>query len=508
MKYFYSKGAFLVLIWMCLLGITSWSYFKMYDTLFQGIEDVGNYSQFGLVPIIPLLFLAPFAGWLADARFGNFKVFRAGCYLLFIASLMACISVLILESSELKQSTMLLHFISGGVAPIVYGIWIIGLIACFVTALELGLDQMPEASTSNTTSFIAWFQISLSTGLWISDSLHTILLECTTNSWMVQLMSSLPIICTSISCCTMFLLAKKWLVIEPNTTKALKTIYQVLKFAAKHKAPIYRSALTYWEENVPSRLDLGKTKYGGPFTTEQVEDVKTFFKILIVLTPLVAVFSATTSIQTVWYWDHTNSSCSSVLIYGFGYSPWWTGIVTMIAYEIIIYPFVKNRLPSTLKRIGFGSFCVLLSNTAYFIIIAIEEFHYGVNITSGRSWLYMIYCAFFGVLSNFTILVMFQFVCAQSPYRVRGLLAGYAICLFTVSISLGIIVLFLFNYICESQYCSLIQALFSIILALIGFIMYCLLARWYKWRVRDEDYNAHRVVEEVYNRYLASPTIN
>ena len=52
----------------------------------------------------------------------------------------------------------------------------------------------------------------------------------------------------------------------------------MLKFAAKHKAPVNRSALTYWEDDIPSRLDLGKSKYGGPFTTEQVEDVKTFLK--------------------------------------------------------------------------------------------------------------------------------------------------------------------------------------------------------------------------------------
>ncbi len=39
---------------------------------------------------------------------------------------------------------------------------------------------------------------------------------------------------------------------------------------------------------------------------------------------------------------------------------------------------------------------------------------------------------------------------------------------------------------------------------LLGFILYCLLARWYKRRVRDEDYNAHRVVEEVYDRYLSA----
>ncbi len=39
-------------------------------------------------------------------------------------------------------------------------------------------------------------------------------------------------------------------------------------------------------------------------------------------------------------------------------------------------------------------------------------------------------------------------------------------------------------------------------MSLLGFILYCLLARWYKKRVRDEDYNAYRVVEEVYDRYL------
>ncbi len=78
----------------------------------------------------------------------------------------------------------------------------------------------------------------------------------------------------SILCCSIFLLAPKWLIIEPKSPQSLKIIYQVLKFAAKHKAPLNRSALTYWEEDVPSRMDLGKSRYGGPFTTEQVEDVK------------------------------------------------------------------------------------------------------------------------------------------------------------------------------------------------------------------------------------------
>ncbi len=39
----------------------------------------------------------------------------------------------------------------------------------------------------------------------------------------------------------------------------------------------------YWEDKPYSRIDLGKSKYGRPFTTEQVEDVKTFFRILALL---------------------------------------------------------------------------------------------------------------------------------------------------------------------------------------------------------------------------------
>ena len=73
-----------------------------------------------------------------------------------------------------------------------------------------------------------------------------------------------------------------WLVIEPVNQNPIKSIYSVLKYAATHKHPARRSALTYWEEDIPSRIDLGKSKYGGPFTTEQVEDVKTFFHLVVV----------------------------------------------------------------------------------------------------------------------------------------------------------------------------------------------------------------------------------
>ena len=74
-----------------------------------------------------------------------------------------------------------------------------------------------------------------------------------------------------------------------NRINPVKLVAKVLCYARKHKYPENRSALTYWEEEAPSRLDLGKGKYGGPFTEEEVEDVKTFLRLLpLVIVPTLA----------------------------------------------------------------------------------------------------------------------------------------------------------------------------------------------------------------------------
>ena len=52
-----------------------------------------------------------------------------------------------------------------------------------------------------------------------------------------------------------------------------KLVYGVIQFAIKHKHPLKRSAFMYCNDKRPYRIDYGKQSYGGPFTTEQVEDV-------------------------------------------------------------------------------------------------------------------------------------------------------------------------------------------------------------------------------------------
>ena len=45
-------------------------------------------------------------------------------------------------------------------------------LACFgITSLQLGLDQMPDASSSNITSFVAWYVFTLTVGYGIGNIL-------------------------------------------------------------------------------------------------------------------------------------------------------------------------------------------------------------------------------------------------------------------------------------------------------------------------------------------------
>ena len=203
---FYSNGAFLVLFWMCLISLVL-SYlffviFVIFGILFRGIDA---YSELALVSVVPFLMCAPIVGWIADARCGNYRVFRVGASLLFLATIICCICVLILLN--VPPHSIVSCVVSFGISPIMYIVGFVGGTACLVTALQLGLDQMPDASSANITSFISWFVFSLAFGAWIFDTGCRVC-SCI-HGLCAHLFSLLPVIAMSVLCCSLFLLAPK-----------------------------------------------------------------------------------------------------------------------------------------------------------------------------------------------------------------------------------------------------------------------------------------------------------
>ena len=512
LRWFSSKGAFLVLMWILLLTIASISFtYSFKKSLHLALSDYPAISKnwLGLIPLSAAMFIAPLSGWLADAKFGNFRVFRAGTVLLFMSTMTNCLFLIIIEFVSDLEDYKMLRLVLISLTASMFGI---GACACAVTSLPLCLNQMPDASSSNITSVIAWFVFILFIGEFLSRFIVTLEENCLLDGTMlsnyaliVALISSL---CMSSILISNFLFHPIWLIIEPQSPKSLKTIYQVLKFAAKHKAPLDRSAFTYWENDIPSRIDLGKSKYGGPFTTEQVEDVKTILRLLVIgITFSLVIMSIT--------WE-TNAkiipgivfpglnSCTTNVVYLFTYHCSCWSILGALLNEFAIYPLFKNRLPNTLKKIGGVSLMITIIS---FICLILELAHYlsHSNETATEWIISVFYQSTNGLLLQVLITSVLEFLCAQTPYNMRCLFLSFAIPVAFLAGEAGWNIGYvLFTKICPQSWCSTVSFSVKTLLCLIAFIVYCAAARWYKMRVRDNEYDLHREVAEVYDRYLTA----
>ena len=150
--------------------------------------------------------------------------------------------------------------------------------------LPFTLDQMIGASAEELSAVVRWNYWELITGELIKKIHH-----CTSIPQQLQFLGIFPVVFLVLSslCLSAVLimdcLYHKWLITNDKTGNPIKLIFGVLNYARKNKYPRLRSAFTYIDEEQPSRLDFGKHKFGGPFTEEEVEDVKTIFRFLSLL---------------------------------------------------------------------------------------------------------------------------------------------------------------------------------------------------------------------------------
>ena len=492
-RWFSSKGAFLVLLWALLVVISC----SLPSHIEVAHQNSGPSRWLVAIPVMLLFVSAPLSGWLADAKFGNYKVLKIGIVLLFISAVMNC---LYLTVEALGWSNSVLKWMH---TCIVYNIFIVGCCVCMVTALPFGLDQMPDASSSSITSFISWFVCTIFFGRFFCK-----IFDLIDDPNLVLIFAFFSVLCLSIVLTSVFVFSPKWLIIEPKSPQSLKTIFHVLKFAAKHKVPLNRSAFTYWEEDIPSRIDLGKSKYGGPFTTEQVENVKTILRLLttsIALFPVVLLINFRTH-DSLSRANETVNFFIKESIHILIYNPTLYFIFTTLIFEFLVYPFAQNKLPGILMRIAAGP---LILTIVSFVCVILELFHYYYSSETILKWIVQIlHNSMNGIMSQVLLTSVLELMCAQSPYSMRGLLPSFLFPLILLAFVADWEISDAISYSsCSAQaWCSLMLFSVKTLTCFIGFLLFCAVARWYKMRVRDEDYSPQRVVEEVYDRYLTAAT--
>ena len=135
--------------------------------------------------------------------------------------------------------------------------------------IQFGTDQLQFAPSQQFSSFVYWvlyMNYSLLAFILLFGSIITANLYKNTIYFVFIFIFGSGMLIVIIVILS-FWCFKHHLVIEPaQNNNPVKLIWRVMWYALTHKQPERRSAFTYGERP-PSKLDLCKERYGGPFTT-------------------------------------------------------------------------------------------------------------------------------------------------------------------------------------------------------------------------------------------------
>ena len=283
--------------------------------------------------------------------------------------------------------------------------------------IQYNIDQLVGASADELTSVIYWHILS-------EPLMHFLfyLLQCLFYSSKYFFMTTFIASGVSISLVLVSHSFFKHKLENISLIKnPIKLIVRVLCYARKHKYPENRSALTYWEEEAPSRLDLGKDKYGGPFTEEEVEDVKTVFRMLLLFIGNVAFI-----LSDDYYWSAVDSFTLPTCLAVTDSQYFFCSVILMLVYLFFIRVCFYKYIPSMLTRMSVGIFLAFIVTVSKVIIFVIEGSHPDINNIGTLLFIPQTIEAFSHIL---VYPVSLEFTVAQSPAHMRGVMVGlwYAI---------------------------------------------------------------------------------
>ena len=270
--------------------------------LLNKVDTVGTiYVSLGLSVVN---FLSPIAGYLGDLKYTRFRVLKCGVFFIIAANAIgvtATIAVLIATNNGLSLSTLFWYSISSSLLAVV--MYMLGYMVFTANFIQFSADQLRDAPTRCCVLFLhmlLWtnsLSKTVAISAFIQHTNQTVailslqpLLRTTQFHIYTLLASFLLILLSSIIILLVAQWKHKWFVTDKIRGNPYKLLFKVLLFALKHKSPIRRSAFTFCEDELPSRIDFSKRRYEGPYSTDQVEDVKVLLNILIILFSLRLVF--------------------------------------------------------------------------------------------------------------------------------------------------------------------------------------------------------------------------
>ena len=552
-----SKAAILILLWTIIVGATYFNFigFSAALVLSNPVPNaiLSEYEPLPYAILAVVMMFYPLSGFIADVCCGRLKtvvvslIFLVSCWIVVLVALSVLASISKPEISSLGHNQGLVVIILVFISVFAF---IIGLAGYQANFIQLGLDQLFEAPSQYLVLFIHYATWAFRLGS-LHFLINILILNCVNN----QIKIALGIIQVLIPVVLVILLLisywkRRWFHSEPGHQNPYKTVYKVIKFAKSHKYPLQRSAFTHCDNRIPSRLDFAKERFGGPFTTEQVENVKTFLRILLILFAVGPVFALEVPASFLiapLFGMHLHHYSMKKVEYCRGkalleHLMQTVGVLvlpTMIVFPVCSFSLVsllRKKLLKLFMRIGAG---ILICLFGVLSLLITDIFGHAQNISNPYNHSQCVFqvtlshnksvtiyslhmhwgvlippSLLLGIGPLLVIATTLEFISAQSPQSMKGLLVGvfFAIRgLFQFLNSIIIIPLSLKQPWASREMidhppvtnCGFVYLVLTSVTGLIGLILFSLAAKKYKYRTRDEGMFRQHDVEEVYDRYIA-----
>ena len=509
-----SKGAILILIWDAIINLYWFLIISSMTLVFQ-FTNYRFYKIFDnsiiAITTIPKLF-CPIGGLIADTCIGRYRSIIISIYISFFAWIIFSVTYITWQYAFKNESDTI-----SIILLVTLCMLLVGFGSFKSVSVPYNVDQLMDSSSDEISALIVWHVFYYFAAKIVL--LYTQSSESTVAKVLAFIGTSGFLIITILLSHCIF---KSHLNRLHEVSNPVRLIASVLMYAKKNKYPTNRSALTYWENDYPSRIDIGKERYGGPFTEEEVENVKTVGRLIPVLL-LSMIVCQMGNDNAHLYQRSLNHKLVSLNLLEFMIAQdilaCSIAAILILLHQFALYPFFYKYIPNLLKRIGLGIFFTLLTSTTYVLLTISGQFieplafcPLGLNTFYNNTiilpidyrWL-MLPDILYGISLFLLFTATLEFVVAQSPKSMRCIMVGLWNAIISISDLIGGYSYLLYFYIgSESLGCLSYYYIGNTIFILIVFLAYLVVARQYKRRIRDYIVPIYQIAEEHAIKYLDS----
>ncbi len=206
-----------------------------------------------------------------------------------------------------------------------------------------------------------------------------------------------------------------------------------------------------------------------------------------------------------------------------GNTVWFIGdniillVVPLVEFVILpLFPKLEYFLISPLKGIGLSMIFIICSMVCWIImdlsasgdINCYSDWTPTDQSINTPFWITLIPSILAGIADMLSFIYIFAFLCSQAPSNMSGMLIGVFWFFRGVCVEASALFLIAFDHLPIEKMTNKLFSCTSLLMlllgstAIIGLLIYIFVAKWYTDRIRNEDLNLRRSVEEHFEHHI------